>query len=49
VNHLPFIVASYALALVVPAWLALDAARRLRRVRRQLAALDPRVVRERAA
>ncbi len=41
-THLPFIVASYAVALLVPAWFALTATLRLAAARRRLAAIDPR-------
>jgi hypothetical protein len=41
-NHLPFIAGSYALAVIVPAWLAVSAWARLGRARKRLAALDPR-------
>lgn len=40
-NHLEFVVPSYALGVLVPLWFALDAAGRLRRVRRRLAVLEP--------
>jgi hypothetical protein len=41
-NHLPFIAASYAIFIVATLGLALDAAFRLRRTTRRLAALDRR-------
>ena len=41
-THLPYIVAAYALAVLVPAGYALAAASRLRAARRRLAALDTR-------
>ncbi len=41
-NHLGFIVASYALAVGIPILFALGAARRLSLARRRLAAIDPR-------
>ena len=41
-THLPFIAGSYALAVIVPAWLALSAWTRLGRARKRLAALDTR-------
>jgi hypothetical protein len=41
-THLPFIAASYALAVIVPGWLAVSAWSRLGRARKRLAALDPR-------
>ena len=44
-THLGFIVASYAIAIGLPAAFALDAARRLSRARRRLAAVDPRSAR----
>jgi len=47
-NPLPFIVASYAIAIVVPATLAAMAWLRMRRVERRLAALDPRALRRAA-
>jgi uncharacterized membrane protein YbhN (UPF0104 family) len=39
-THLPFIAASYALAVLVPAAFGLSAFQRLRRARRRLAALS---------
>ncbi len=41
-THLPFIVATYALGLAVPAVFAVCAWRRLAQARRRLAAVDPR-------
>jgi hypothetical protein len=41
-THLPFIAASYVLALLLFAWLGLGATTRLARARRKLAAIDPR-------
>ncbi len=41
-THLPFIAASYALGVGIPAWLSVAAALRLGRARRRLAAVDPR-------
>ncbi len=41
-THLGFIAASYALAVLVPVVLGLDAARRVATARRRLAAIDPR-------
>lgn len=41
-THLPYIVASYALGVLVPGAYTLAAALRLRRARRRLAAVDPR-------
>lgn len=40
-NHLPFIAGSYALAVIIPAWLVVSAWTRLGRARRRLAALEP--------
>ncbi len=42
-THLPFIVVTYVLGLVVPAVFAITAWRRLVQARRRLAAVDPRV------
>lgn len=39
-NHLPYIVASYALAALVVGWLCIDAVLRLRTARRRLAAAE---------
>ena len=44
-THLGFIAASYALAIVIPAAFALNAASRLSTARRRLAAIDPRAQR----
>ncbi|WP_216851018.1 hypothetical protein, partial [Acidisphaera sp. L21] len=44
-THLGFIVASYALAILVPIGFAVGAARRLSLARRRLAAIDPRAAR----
>ena len=41
-THLPFIAASYAIAIVVPAGYAISAFARLRQAKRRLAALDAR-------
>lgn len=41
-THLPYIVASYGLTVVVVVWLGLDAWRRTARARKRLAAIDPR-------
>ncbi len=41
-THLPFIVASYAITLVVVGWFTVDAWARMGRARRRLAALDRR-------
>jgi len=41
-THLPYIVGSYALAVVILAWLAISAGLRTARARRRLAAIDPR-------
>jgi heme exporter protein D len=41
-THLPFIAASYGLAILVPLGLALSAAHRLKLARRRLAVLDTR-------
>ncbi len=41
-SHWGFIIASYAVSLLVPALLAIAAARRLARARARLAAIDPR-------
>jgi hypothetical protein len=42
VTHLPFIVAAYALGVLIPAALAIDVYLRLGSARRRLAAIDPR-------
>ena len=41
-THLGYIVAAYALAVMVAGWLSVDAWVRLGRARRRLAAIDPR-------
>ncbi|HYZ61532.1 MAG TPA: hypothetical protein VE650_03695 [Acetobacteraceae bacterium] len=41
-THLPFVAASYALGVGIPAAFALATWTRLRQARRRLAALDPR-------
>jgi hypothetical protein len=46
-THLPFIVASYALAVLLFVWLGIGAWWRIAAAKRRLAAIDPR--RERAA
>jgi hypothetical protein len=47
VTHLPFILGSYGLALVLGVGFAVDAWLRVGRARRRLAAIDPRQQRER--
>lgn len=42
IDSMPFIIASYALGVIVPVVLALSAFFRLRRAERRFAALDPR-------
>ena len=44
-THLPYIVASYALVVVVTAAYGVDAWSRMARARRRLAAIDPRASR----
>ena len=44
-NPLPFIIASYAIGIAVPATLAINAWFRLRRAERRLDAVDPRATR----
>jgi len=44
-THLPFIIASYGLTLLVVVWLGVDAWRRNRTARARLAAIDPRELR----
>ncbi|HTW29202.1 MAG TPA: hypothetical protein VME92_18900 [Acetobacteraceae bacterium] len=44
-THLPFIAAAYAIAILVPAGFGVQAALRLSRARRRLAAVDPRAQR----
>jgi len=46
--HLRYVAASYGLALVVAVAFAVDAWLRVRRARRRLEAIDPRVQRERS-
>ena len=41
-THLPFIIAAYVIAVLLPAGFALAAVRRLRLVERRLEAVDPR-------
>jgi hypothetical protein len=41
-NHLPFIAASYALGILIPAGFGLAAYLRMASARRRLAAIDPR-------
>jgi HAMP domain-containing protein len=41
-NHLGFIVAAYAVGIVVPGWFAVVAWVRMARATRRLAAIDPR-------
>lgn len=41
-SHLPFVAASYALAVLLPVAFGVDAWRRTRLARRRLAAIDPR-------
>jgi heme exporter protein D len=48
VTHLPYVTASYGLALLVGVAFAVDAWLRVRRARRRLEAIDPRRNRERA-
>ena len=47
-NHLPFIAASYALAILFPAGFAIAAFLRMGAARRKLAAIDPRQYRRTA-
>jgi hypothetical protein len=47
-THLTYIMAAYAIAVVVAGWFAVDAGMRMGRARRRLAAIDPRGQRERA-
>lgn len=44
-NPFPFIIAAYAIALIVPAWLGFAALARVRRAERRLRAIDPRSAR----
>jgi hypothetical protein len=46
-THLPFIAASYALGLLIPAGFGLSAFLRMGTARRRLAAIDPRLGRDR--
>lgn len=41
-NHLPYVVASYVLAILVCGWFAVGASLRLRQARQRLAVIDPR-------
>ena len=41
-THLPYIVAAYALGVLIPGWFAVTAAWRARNAARRLAAIDPR-------
>jgi len=41
-THLPYVAASYALGIGIPAWLGLHVMLRLRAAGRRLAAIDPR-------
>jgi hypothetical protein len=43
-THLPYILAAYALGVIVPAWLGIAAFLRVRGAGRRLAAIDPRQV-----
>ncbi len=45
-NHLPYIAAAYGLTAAVIVWLSFDAALRIGRARRRLAAIDPRAGRD---
>lgn len=47
-THLPYIVAAYALGVLIPATYAVAAFLRMRTAQRRLAAIDPRVNRPRA-
>jgi hypothetical protein len=47
-THLPYIVAAYALGVLIPATFAVSAYLRVRTAQRRLAAIDPRVNRTRA-
>jgi hypothetical protein len=42
-THLPYIIAAYALGVLVPVWFGLAAFLRMRAATRRLAAVDPRV------
>jgi heme exporter protein D len=48
-THLPYIVAAYALGVVLPVTYAVAAVMRMRTAQRRLAAIDPRVSRPGAA
>jgi hypothetical protein len=48
-NHLGFIAASYAIAIVVPAVFAISAWTRMAAAKRKLDAIDPRRLRKRGA
>jgi hypothetical protein len=41
-THLPYIVAAYALGVLIPGWFAVAAVVRVRGAARRLAAVDPR-------
>ncbi len=45
-THLPFIAASYVIAIGLPVAYALSAARRLKLVRKRLSVLDPRALKQ---
>lgn len=45
-THLPYILASYGLALALTAWLIIGAWQRTSAAKRKLAAIDPRAHRE---
>jgi hypothetical protein len=47
-THLPYIVAAYALGVLVPVTFAASAFLRMRAARRRLAAIDPRIQRSAA-
>jgi hypothetical protein len=49
VTHLPFIVAAYALGVLIPGSFAVAALLRMRTAQRRLAAIDPRTGRTRRA
>jgi hypothetical protein len=48
VTHLPYIVAAYALGVLIPTTYAVAAFMRMRNARRRLATIDPRVNRSEA-
>ena len=48
-THLPYIVAAYALGVLIPGTYAVAAFLRMRTAQRRLAAIDPRVNRPRSA